>query len=121
MPGVSKIKHKGKEILFIDYKGCRSEEEMVEILKQAQKIIIDDNKEYLQLTDLTDAFATPSYMKEAKKVAKDTPKLAKRRAIVGINSPGRKILLKGYNLILGKEAIRPFDDMEQAKDWLTGD
>ena len=116
MPGVNKIKHKGKEILFIDYKGCRSEEEMVEILKQAQKIIIEDNKEYLQLTDLTDAFATPSYMKEAKKVAKDTPKLAKRRAIVGINSPGRKILLKGYNLILGKEAIRPFDGLEKAKD-----
>lgn len=81
--------------------------------------IIKDNKEYLQLTDITNAFATPSYMKEAKKVAKDTPKLAKKRAIVGIDSPGRKILLKGYNLILGKEAIRPFDDLKNAKDWLV--
>lgn len=121
MAGVTRIQHKGREILFIDYKGCRSEDEMIEILKEAQQMIIADNKEYLQLTDITDAFATPSYMKEAKKVAKDTPKLARKRAIVGIDSPGRKILLKGYNLILGKEAIRPFDEMEKAKDWLTED
>lgn len=121
MPGLSKIQHKGKEILFIDYKGCKSVEEMLGILKEAQQTIINDNKEYLQLTDITDAFATPAYMKEAKKVAKDTPKLAKKRAMVGINSPGRKILLKSYNMILGSNGIRPFDALDEAKDWLVAD
>lgn len=119
MSQVSKIQHKGKEILFIDYKGSKSVEEMVEVLREAQQIIIMDNKPYLQLTDLSQAFATPEYMNEAKKIAKETPKLATKRAIVGINSPGRKILLKAYNLILGKEAIQPFDTLEEAKDWLV--
>ncbi len=119
MPGVSKIQHKGKTILYIDYQGCKSEEEMIEILKKAQEIIIRDNKPYVQLTNITNAFATPQYMKKAKEVAKNTPKLATKRAIVGIDSPSRKVLLQGYNLILGKNGIKPFNDLEEAKNYLT--
>jgi len=118
MPGVSKIPHKGKQILYIDYQGCKSEDEMIEILKEAQQIIIKENKPYLQLTNITNAFATANYMKKAKEVAKDTPKLATKRAIVGINSPGRKVLLQAYNFILGKDKMVPFDDLEKAKDYL---
>ncbi len=119
MPGVSKITHKGKEILYIDYQGCKSEDEMIEILKKAQEIIIRENKPYLQLTNISNAFATPQYMKKAKEVAKDTPKLATKRAIVGINSPSRKVLLQAYNLVLGKDGMKPFDDLEKAKDFLV--
>lgn len=119
MPGVEKILHKGNEILYINYQGTRSDEEMVAILKKAVEIIVTENKEYLQLTDLTNAYATPGYMKEAKKIAKETPKLAKKRAIVGINSPSRLILLKAYNLMLGpSNAVKPFNSIEEAKDWL---
>ena len=120
MAGVEKIIHKGKEVLYIDYHGTRSDEEMIEVLKTAQEIIIKDNKEYLQLTDLRGSFATPGYMKAAKEVAKETPKLAKKRAVVGVDSPARLILLKAYNLILGSEtAIKPFKTIEEAKDWLV--
>lgn len=119
MPGVSKIMHKGKEILFIDYKGTSGVPEMVQILKQAQSIIINDNKEYLQLTDISEAYATSEYMEEAKKVAKDTPKLAKKRAIVGITSPTKKILLMAYNVVIGKNGLKPFNSLEEAKDWLV--
>jgi hypothetical protein len=119
MPGVSKIYHKGKEILFIDYKGTANDLEMIAILKETQKIIISDNKEYLQLVDISNAFATPLYMQAAKQVAKETPKLAKKRALVGITSSSRKILLMGYNLLLGKNGLRPFDTLEEAKNWLV--
>lgn len=118
MPGVSKIVYKGKEILFIDYKGTKDVAEMLVILKQAQKIIIQENKEYLQLTDISNAYATQEYMEAAKKVAKDTPKLATKRAIVGITSPTKKILLMAYNLVIGKNGLKPFDNLEEAKDWL---
>ncbi|MBN1116316.1 MAG: hypothetical protein JXA77_03865 [Bacteroidales bacterium] len=120
MPGVEKINHKGKEILYINYQGCKSDEEMIQLMKKAVEIIITDNKEYLQLTDMTNAFATPGYMKEAKKIAQDAPKLAKKRAIVGINSPARVILLKAYNMVIGSEnSLKPFSNIEEAKDWLV--
>lgn len=120
MAGISKINHKGKEILYINYQGCKTDDEMIGIMKEAVRIIIEDNKEYLQLTDMTNAFATPGYMKEAKQIAKNTPKLAKKRAIVGINSPARVILLKAYNMVIGSEnMIKPFNSIEEAKDWLV--
>jgi hypothetical protein len=120
MGEVSKISHKGKEILYINYNGCKSDSEMIEILHKAVEIIVKENKEYLQLTDLTNSYATPGYMKEAKQVAKNTPKLATKRAIVGINSTGRLILLKAYNLMIGDEnAVKPFSSLEEAKDWLV--
>jgi hypothetical protein len=119
MTGVSKIEHKNQEILFINYEGTSSEEDMIAILKESQKIIIEDNKEYLQLTNMKNAFATSGFMTEVKKVAKDTPKLAKKRAIVGVDSPARKILLKTYNFILGSNAMKTFDTIEEAKDWLV--
>lgn len=69
---------------------------------------------------MTNAFATPGYMKEAKQIAKDTPKLAVKRAIVGINSTGRVILLKAYNMVIGaNNVIKPFSCIEEAKDWLV--
>ena len=58
-------------------------------------------------------------MTTAKKVAKETPKLAKKRAVVGIDSPARKVLLKGYNMIIGNDALKPFDSEEKALDWLV--
>ena len=119
MAGVKKINHKGTEILFIDYEGTKSVEEMVEILKEAQKIVMADNKPYLQLISVIDVYVMKEYMVEAKKVAKDTPKLATKRAIIGINSIARKILLRSYNLILGKDAVVPFDTLEDAMDWLV--
>ncbi len=116
---VSKINHKGKEILYVDYTDCKSVDEMVENLKKAQQIVIKDNKPYLQLTNVTNAYVTAEFMTEAKKVAKETPKIAIKRAIVGIDSVGRKVLLRGYNLLIGKNALRPFDNLVAAKDWLV--
>jgi hypothetical protein len=120
MAGASKITHKGKKILYIDYQGCRTDEQMIEVLHAAVEIVKTDNKEYLQLTDLNNAFISPGYMKEAKQVAKTTPKLAKKRAVVGISSKARLILLKAYNLVLGtSQQVKPFNTIEEAKDWLV--
>jgi hypothetical protein len=120
MPGISKINHNGKEILFVDYKGVKDEDEMIHVLHDAQNLIVKEGKEYLQLVDITDAYATPKYMAEAKKVAKETPQVAKKRAIVGIHSAGRRILLEAYNLVISKgSGLKPFKNLEEAKDWLA--
>ena len=118
---VKKIYHNSKEILLIDYSDCKTEEAMIENLLEAQETIIRDNKEYLQLTNLSGSYPTFNYMKKAKEIAKNTPKLARRRAIVGIDSPSRKVLLKGYNMIIGGKGLTPFDSQEEALEWLSAD
>jgi len=119
MAGVSKIMHKGKEIFFVDYKGTNSDDEMIAILRKAQKIIIAENKPYLQLTDISGAYSTKKFTDELKKVGAETPKLAIKRAVVGI-TPMKKIILMGYNMVLGRrDAVKPFDSLEAAKDYLV--
>ncbi len=90
MSGFNKINHNGKEIVYIDYRGCKGDDELLEVLAAAQKGIVKENKEYLQLTDFRDTFVSQNYMKKAKEVVKDTPKLAIKRAVIGINSPAKK-------------------------------
>lgn len=119
MPGVKKIIYKEKEILFINYKGCKSDSEMIEILKEVRKIITEDKKEYLQLTDITDAYATPRFLDALMKIAEETPWLAKKRAIVGANTPGRRVMVKAYDGLLGGNSIRRFYSLRKAKDWLV--
>ncbi len=119
MAGVYKIVHNNQEILFVDYKGCTVEKEMIDILHQAQNIVQADNRAYLQLVDVSGVYATPGFMSEAKRVAYETPKLAKKRAIVGVDSPGRRVLLHIYNLMLGANKVIPFDTLDKAKSWLT--
>ena len=80
-----------------------------------------DSKEYLQLVDLTNAIVSSTFMFEVRKVAKGTPDLACKRAVVGVNSQGKKILLKAYNLVLRSSGLKPFNTMKEAKDWLVED
>ena len=118
MSGVSKIMHKGKEILFIDYNGTADDNEMIRILKEAQQIVIKENKPYLQLTDISNAHATSKFTKELKRVGAETPKTATKRAIVGI-TPIKKIILTGYNFIIGGVGLKPFSTIDEAKDYLV--
>lgn len=116
--GAQWVKNNDKVMLVINYEGTSSDEEMVKIIKEAQQMIIEYGNEYVQLTNMKNAFATSEFMKEAKKIAKETPKLATKRAIVGIDSPARVILLKAYNFLLGTNGMKPFNTVEEAQDWL---
>ncbi len=118
---VKKVNYNNKEILYVDYRDCKDEDEMITTLVKAQEMIIADNKPYLQLTSLQGAYPTFNFMKKAKQVARDTPKLAIKRAIIGIDSPSRKILLRGYNMIIGGKGLEPFDGEKEAFEWLTKD
>lgn len=119
MPGVRWIEHNGKEILFIDFKGCQSENEMLGIIFNAQQSIKSIEGEYLQLSDVSSVFATPNFMRTLKNVAEETPSDASKRAIVGITNHARRILLQTYALMLKTKSIKPFHSLEEAKDWLV--
>ncbi len=118
MAGVKKITYKGVEIIFADYKNCKSEAEMLEILHQMAETVKKLDGPYLQLADLTNAYLTKGYMQELKKMAKTLPQTAKKRAIVGMNSKAKKILLEIYNMLIAKDKVTPFDTLEEAKEWL---
>ncbi len=112
---VAKINYKGKEIIYVDYRG-ESEDEMLDTANKLRDILLSDNKAHLRLVNITDAFATTKFTNYIRQLGKDTKHIPTKAAIVGITG-AKKVLLLGYNRILGG-AMRPFDDEEMAKEYL---
>jgi hypothetical protein len=119
MAGASIISYKGKEILFTDFKGTKSEKEMIDILEKGAQILLKKGNPMLLLTDLTGAYVLPDFMKKAKELGKSTKSLTLKEAIVGIKGP-KKTLLNLYNIFTGI-AAKAFNTEEEAKEYLTRD
>jgi hypothetical protein len=116
MGSVKKITYKDKEIIYFDFQEC-SEDEMIQLLDQGQKIILRDNQKTLRLANIERAYATKKFMGRANEFGKATKHLTQKAALVGIVG-AKKVLFKAYNFIIG-EAARAFDTEEEAKEWLV--
>ncbi|MEO9483443.1 MAG: hypothetical protein ABJG47_08370 [Ekhidna sp.] len=116
MPGIQKIEYKGKEIVYVDYRG-QSETKMLETAASLREFLISDPGYHLRLVNISNTPATrkfTAYIRELGKESKDVPV---KGAVVGITG-AKKVLLSGYNRLLGG-AMRPFDDEETAKEYLV--
>jgi hypothetical protein len=116
MSGFSKRIYKGREVIYFNYAGL-SEQQAVDALKEAEKVILADGKEYITLTNFTDGFATKGVMAQSMILAKNTMHLAKKGAIVGADG-AKSILLKGYNRDLESAGLKSFADEESALEYL---
>jgi hypothetical protein len=113
---VNWIEHKGKEILFIDYRGLGLDESL-KTLDQAEEVIVGSNNKILILVDTRDAYTSPELMARLKESGKEIRPKMEKQAIVGITGL-KAILLDAYNKFTGS-ALRPFSTLEEAKEWLV--
>ena len=116
MPKIQKITYKGKEIIYVDYRG-QSEEEMLETAASLRDYLISNPGEHLRLVNITDTPATRKFTAYIREMGKETKSVPVKGAVVGITG-AKKVLLSGYNRLLGG-AMRPFDDEETAKEYLA--
>lgn len=116
MPGIQKITHKGKEIVYVDYRG-QSEEEMLETAASLREFLISAPGHHLRLVNITDTPATRKFTAYIRQLGKETKDVPVKGAVVGITG-AKKVLLSGYNRLLGG-AMRPFDDELTAKEYLV--
>ena len=114
--GIQKLSHKGKEILYIDYRG-QSEDEMLETAKSLRSYLLSNPGYHLRLVNISDTPATRKFTAYIRELGKETKHIPVKAAIVGITG-AKKVLLSGYNRLLGG-AMRPFDDEETAKEYLA--
>lgn len=116
---VNWVSHKGKKVLFSNYVGCKSADEMIVVLhKEAETLKAQTNK-VLVMADFTDSFANDKYMDEVKKVGSAVLKAKiEKTATVGITGI-KKILFKGYIAVTGQKNVKLFDTQKEALDWLV--
>jgi len=120
-------KHKNKEILLGDYSNITSQEEYTKIIKQATaKSIKDIKAKYenpdhavLMLIDIRNSVIGTETLSVFKENAKKIKPYMKKVAVLGIHGV-RKILLESVVWFSGLDA-KPFDSLEEAKDWLVSD
>lgn len=115
MSGFQRINYKGKEIIYIDYRG-QSEDEMLATASSLRDFLHSDPGHHLRLVNITDTPATRKFTSYIRELGKETKDIPVKAAIVGITG-AKKVLLSGYNRLLGG-AMRPFDDEETAKEYL---
>lgn len=115
MSGLKKITYKGKEIVYVDYRE-QTEDEMLETASDLRNLLLAEQKAHLRLVNINNAFATPKFTTFIRELGKETKHIPVKAAIVGITG-AKKVLLHGYNRILGG-SMRPFDDEESAKEYL---
>ncbi len=109
--------HNGKKILYINYAGLSSPEELDQI-KKATQVLVDTRKnDNLTLSDLRNALVTQDFVDLSKEMGKTSRHYTKKAAVLGVEGV-RKILLRAVNTFSGNPR-EPFSTLEEAKDWLV--
>jgi len=113
--------HKGKEIYFIDYTNLKLENEFLDAIKSTnafrEKVKSSGKKDLLMLVDISNSFVYGQAFSEMKRSGKLTQGITKKTAVVGVTG-AKKTFLDIINVFTSLN-VKPFDNIEQAKDWLV--
>ena len=115
--GISWIEHKGKRILFEDYRGLVGDE-LLEVLYDSEREFKKLTSPILVLLDFTDSYANQTYMNELKRLGMKYDSLIEKTASVGVTG-FKKALAVAYNAYTGQGHKNGYlNSLEEAKDWL---
>ncbi len=121
--GASFIEHKGREIYFIDYSHIKTTEAFLEVIKGTnafrEKVKASGRKDILMLVDVTGSYVYGEVMEALKRSGKATKPITRKEAVVGITG-AKKTLLSIFRLFTGLQ-LRPFNTIDEAKEWLAGE
>lgn len=113
------ITHNKKQILFIDYSQCKTQEEMIALMERAVHYYKKSPTSLRILSDFTNAYGGVEFMAKLKVYGKELGEKTEKSAVIGIDGL-KEILLKGYNLVSKKQVI-PFRNKIQALNYLTSE
>jgi hypothetical protein len=119
--GARFIEYKDREIYFVDYSYIKSTEEFVKVIKGTnafrEKVKAEGKRNMLMLVDISGSYVYGETLDALKRAAKLSRELTRKEAVVGAAGP-KKVLLRIVQLFTGMQ-LRPFDTLEEAKEWLT--
>jgi len=115
---VSFIVHKGKKILFGDFKNIIDPDELLKEGLEAAKILKESSGPMNLLCDFSGASAGTTFMSQIKDegmyILKNVPLTTALTGISGL----KMILVQGYIRVTGSK-LRVFKTLEEAKDYLA--
>lgn len=118
---IEQITHKGKLILYVDYRGLETEAEMIGLMEELGTVLAAAPSKRLVLQNFEGTRLSPGFMDRAKVVGKASESGMLRDAMLGITGL-KDILLRGYTAVTGQQALtKAFATEEEALAWLVGE
>ena len=115
---ISTITHQGKEIVYVDYSPCKTEEERFDVLQQTANHLIKHPGGALVLANFTGQFGRREFMNKAKELEAKYGHNVAKRAVIGVDGL-KKVLLMGFNRFSQSKKSVPFDTRAEALEYLT--
>jgi hypothetical protein len=114
--------HKGKQYLSVDYRCCKTQQEMIQTFEeqviQMRKASAGGGRS-LVLSNFEGTKIGPDLMSRIKAIGKERGQQSlEKNAILGVTGV-KGILLKGIIAYTGLRNIKPFDHEPEALDWLA--
>src|SRR5690349_5074034 len=112
MNKVRKEIYKEKEVVIVDYSGCRGEA-MIDIFDEAKRLLQIENKHVVVLTVFDNhTYVSPTFMRHVANNIHEVDVLIDKQAIIGLSSL-QMWILKGMNLWYRRQ-VHSFETREQA-------
>ena len=116
---VSWRNHTGHKTLYVDYRDCRTQEDMIARLDEAARIVESSSDLLLAPTDLESCGIGPEFMSKAKQYGKDVySRRNARHAVIGITGL-KNMLLQGFLAASGAKHTKACATEAEALAWLT--
>jgi hypothetical protein len=112
------IEYKGKQIIYLDFRGAANESDILKVLHQAIELIKAKNEPSLVMTNFENTHVSPAFIEQVTQFTKQFRHLFIKQA--GLNITGIKnMMYNTYNFVTGQTNNKTFDNEEEAKNWLV--
>ena len=114
------ITYKGKIIYIADHKGSQKEEVVHNQERLLEMIKDSGSNNVLNITDMTDVFATSEVHQAMKRIGNEILKYSKKSAVVGMETSIKNFLISVFIQTCDKP-MKSFNNLKDAKEWLVED
>jgi hypothetical protein len=112
------IEHRGRQVLFFDYRDQRSDEALIATLEAGSAMMQPLRRPALLYNDFEGSVVGSAFMRRVKAVGRMNARLIGRSALTGVS--GLKIVfLNAYLRATGERSTRAFRTREEALDFLV--
>jgi len=119
MQGVKEINIYGYSIFFVDYEGCQSADDMIQIFNTALESLLQKQEPQLVLINFESTHIDDVFLNHIKVEGSRVQHVVGKSAFIGMNKP-KKIMFDTFAL-QWKNELRAFDSVGEAIKYLIDD
>lgn len=114
------VEHKGRKIIYLDFRECKSEDELLQVLAESEKLITGTSGVVWAVSNYEGVAVTAGFLNRLKEMGKRAVQSQRieKLALLGITQM-KNILVQGYLNATGQKNIRTFNSEKEALDWLA--